>query len=81
MNHEQLLYETQICANSDCNGDFPYVDVSGDAPETPGSGSNSTTYNKFINVRDLDLTNTQLVVLTEDVLSEAIKIYRKDSLL
>lgn len=68
---ERLIDSKHNIYITDFMGNYPYVNSTGDVPED--GGSTSQTYSKFISVRDLDLTNIQLVVLSYDVLSQTAK--------
>lgn len=64
-------------------GTFPYVLAGGDAPDELGANTPappSVSRNKFIDVKNLNLENIQLVVVTEDALAESAKLINDDGI-
>lgn len=64
-------------------GTFPYVLAEGDGLDEVGANTPappSVSRNKFIDVRNLNLENIQLVVVTEDALAESVQLINDDGI-
>lgn len=67
----------------DKNGGYPWAYIEGDSADQIGANTAappSQSRNKFIEVKNLDLENIQLVVLTEDALAESVQLINDDGL-
>lgn len=64
-------------------GTFPYVLAEGDGLDEVGANTPappSVSRNKFIDVKNLNLENIQLVVVTEDALAESVQLINDDGI-